>query len=95
MGVHHGPENAIRQVVQSKSWIRRELTAHGVHPDPAEWQGMPGVQVAAQLIGIIETLPVPEDPVAAQQRAKSIAQCSQGLGIAVQAEVTSAVEGQV
>lgn len=90
MGIHNGPEDAIREVVQSRSWVRRELMAHGVHPDPAEWRGVPGVEVAAQLIGIVETLPIPEDPAVAEKRAQSIAQCSQRLGITA----FSAVEAQ-
>lgn len=87
MARHNGPENAIREVVQSNSWVRRELTAHGVHPDPAEWRGIPGVQVATHLIGIAETLPVPDDPIKAEQRAQSIAHCSRHLGIAISTEL--------
>lgn len=90
MAAKKEPERTIREVMEKGSWVRKELTANNVHPDPANWSGLPGVTVAMELVEEAAKLPEHPDPAVAEARAAFIDNCSRILGATATPEAITA-----
>lgn len=82
------PERSIREVVESGGWVRQQLRRHDVHPNPSDWRGIPGVQVAAGLIAAVKTIDMAPESPEASKREDIIYRCAPIVGgTAVPAEM--------
>lgn len=74
-------QRAIARVMHSGGSIRHIIDNAGVNLDVSSWQGRPGEEVATELIGIAEALPLPTDPEKANRHAQAIQTARQILGV--------------
>lgn len=85
------PERSIREVVESGGWVRQQLRRHGVHPDPEQWRGMPGVEVAAGLIAAVRTIDMDPYSPEADRRDDIIYRCAPVVGEVAVPAVTAEI----